>query len=64
MQRDAEHFQTKLSKIDGFGDLGQRLLELVQGKSTSSPDEKPAPSTESPKESPRETSEESSRSSS
>ena len=64
MQRDAEHFQSKLSKIDGFGDLGQRLLELVQGKSTSSPDEKPAASTESPKESPRENSEESSRSSS
>ncbi|GFF81341.1 vacuolar protein sorting-associated protein 54 [Aspergillus udagawae] len=64
MQRDAEYFQTKLSKIDGFGDLGQRLLEMVQGKSTSSPDEKPTASTESPKESPRETSEESSRSSS
>ncbi|RHZ70062.1 hypothetical protein CDV55_108331 [Aspergillus turcosus] len=63
MHRDAEYFQTKLSKIDGFGDLGQRLLELVQGKGTSSPDEKPAASTESPKESPRETSEESSRSS-
>ncbi|RHZ57227.1 vacuolar protein sorting-associated protein 54 [Aspergillus thermomutatus] len=63
MQRDAEYLQTRLSKIDGFGDLGQRLVELVQGKSTSSPDEKPAASTESPKESPRETSEESSRSS-
>ncbi|RAH67419.1 GARP complex component [Aspergillus aculeatinus CBS 121060] len=33
LQRDAEHFQSKLSKIDGFGDLGQRLLELVQQKS-------------------------------
>lgn len=33
MQRDAEHFQSKLSKIEGFGDLGERLLELVRAKS-------------------------------
>ncbi|PWY80439.1 GARP complex component [Aspergillus sclerotioniger CBS 115572] len=32
LQRDAEYLQTKLSKIDGFGDLGQRLLELVNQK--------------------------------
>ncbi|KAL4967168.1 vacuolar protein sorting-associated protein 54 [Aspergillus stella-maris] len=32
LQRDAEYFQTKLSKIDGFGDLGERLLELVNLK--------------------------------
>lgn len=32
LQRDAEFFQSKLSKIDGFGDLGERLLELVKQK--------------------------------
>ncbi|KAL4805099.1 Vps54-like protein-domain-containing protein [Aspergillus unguis] len=32
LHRDAEYFQTKLSKIDGFGDLGERLLELVDRK--------------------------------
>ncbi|PTU21141.1 hypothetical protein P175DRAFT_0459365 [Aspergillus ochraceoroseus IBT 24754] len=32
LRRDAEYFQTKLSKIDGFGDLGERLLELIDQK--------------------------------
>lgn len=32
LRRDAECFQTKLSKIDGFGDLGELLLELVDRK--------------------------------
>ncbi|PWY92157.1 GARP complex component [Aspergillus heteromorphus CBS 117.55] len=32
LQRDAEYLQTKLSKIDGFGDLGERLLDLVKQK--------------------------------
>ncbi|PYH89356.1 Vps54-domain-containing protein [Aspergillus ellipticus CBS 707.79] len=32
LQRDAEYLQTKLSKIDGFGDLGERLLETVKQK--------------------------------
>lgn len=40
MQRDAEHFQSKLSKIEGFGDLGERLLELVRAKSVSPADTK------------------------
>ncbi|PYH46275.1 GARP complex component [Aspergillus saccharolyticus JOP 1030-1] len=43
LQRDAEHFQTKLSKIDGFGDLGQRLLELVQQKSLTPETREPSP---------------------
>ncbi|EAW14854.1 vacuolar protein sorting-associated protein 54 [Aspergillus clavatus NRRL 1] len=47
MQRDAEHLQTKLSKIDGFGDLGQWLLELIQRK-TPSQQEKAAASAEAP----------------
>ncbi|KAL4894802.1 Vps54-like protein-domain-containing protein [Aspergillus ambiguus] len=37
LQRDAEHFQSKLSKIDGFGDLGEQLLELVKQKNTAEP---------------------------
>ncbi|RAL03075.1 vacuolar protein sorting-associated protein 54 [Aspergillus ibericus CBS 121593] len=32
LERDAEYLQTKLSKIDGFGDLGQRLIELAKQK--------------------------------
>ncbi|KAB8234816.1 vacuolar protein sorting-associated protein 54 [Aspergillus alliaceus] len=32
LQRDAEYLQSKLSKIDGFGDLGERLLELAKQK--------------------------------
>jgi vacuolar protein sorting-associated protein 54 len=32
LQRDAEFLQSKLSKIDGFGNLGEHLLELVKKK--------------------------------
>ncbi|KAE8354206.1 Vps54-like protein-domain-containing protein [Aspergillus coremiiformis] len=32
LQRDAEYFQSKLNKINGFGDLGECLLELVKQK--------------------------------
>lgn len=32
MQRDAEYFHTKMDKIDGSGELGKHLLELVQAK--------------------------------
>ncbi|PLB42249.1 vacuolar protein sorting-associated protein 54 [Aspergillus candidus] len=42
LQHDAEFFQSKLNRIEGFGDLGERLLELVQKKTIeatpSSPD--------------------------
>ncbi|KAL2821845.1 Vps54-like protein-domain-containing protein [Aspergillus cavernicola] len=43
LRRDAEHFQAKLSKIDGFGDLGERLLELVDRKTIESVVPEPAP---------------------
>ncbi|GES58130.1 GARP complex component [Aspergillus terreus] len=42
LQRDAEHFQSKLSKIDGFGDLGERLLELVRQKNIATTEAAPA----------------------
>lgn len=32
MQRDAEHFRSKMGKIEGAGDLGDRLVELAQAK--------------------------------
>lgn len=32
MQRDAEHFRSKMGKIEGSGDLGDRLVELAQAK--------------------------------
>ncbi|KAJ5737705.1 Vacuolar protein sorting-associated protein 54 [Penicillium malachiteum] len=35
MQIDIEHFQAKLSKIDGAGTLGGKLLELVKAKTVS-----------------------------
>ncbi|RDW92797.1 vacuolar protein sorting-associated protein 54 [Aspergillus mulundensis] len=41
LRRDAEHFQAKLSKIDGFGDLGERLLELVDRKTIEAPAQEP-----------------------
>ncbi|KAL2841339.1 Vps54-like protein-domain-containing protein [Aspergillus pseudodeflectus] len=58
LRRDAEHFQAKLSKIDGFGDLGERLLELVDKKKIEymeqQPTAAPAPAEETPlKESPK-----------
>ncbi|KAJ5673226.1 Vacuolar protein sorting-associated protein 54 [Penicillium longicatenatum] len=37
MQIDIEHFRTKLSKIDGAGVLGDKLLQLVQAKSVAAP---------------------------
>lgn len=42
LQRDAEYFQSKLSKIDGFGDLGERLLELVKQKSIATEAQEPS----------------------
>lgn len=35
MQRDAEHFRSKMGKIEGAGDLGDRLVELAQAKTVS-----------------------------
>ncbi|KAL4867071.1 hypothetical protein BDV12DRAFT_171910 [Aspergillus spectabilis] len=41
--RDAEYFQARLSKIDGFGDLGERLLEVVNRKTIETAAQEPAP---------------------
>lgn len=49
MQADIEHFRAKLDKIDGAGDLGDKLLELVQAKpiaAAASEAEKPEPASE------------------
>lgn len=35
MHRDAEYYNSKMSKIEGSGDLGDRLIELAQAKSVS-----------------------------
>ncbi|KAL5340575.1 Vps54-like protein-domain-containing protein [Aspergillus crustosus] len=43
LQRDAEYLQTRLSKIDGFGDLGERLLEVVNRKTIEKPATESAP---------------------
>ena len=32
MQADVEHFRTKLSKIEGASEVGDKLLEVVQAK--------------------------------
>lgn len=37
MQNDVEHFKTKMNKIAGSDDLGDRLLELVKAKKTEAP---------------------------
>ncbi|KAL4926130.1 vacuolar protein sorting-associated protein 54 [Aspergillus undulatus] len=47
LHRDADYFQTKLSKIDGFGDLGERLLELVDRKTIDTGGQEPAENTQS-----------------
>lgn len=41
MRKDIDYFNSKMGKIEGSGDLGTRLLELVNAKTTSS-DAKPA----------------------
>lgn len=30
--RDAELFDTKLNKIDGFGDVGTKIIDIVKSK--------------------------------
>lgn len=35
MLSDIEHFRAKLSKIDGAGEVADRLLKVVQGKPVS-----------------------------
>ncbi|KAL4886007.1 Vps54-like protein-domain-containing protein [Aspergillus karnatakaensis] len=40
--RDAEYFQARLSKIDGCGDLGERLQEVVHKKAIEKPAQEPS----------------------
>ncbi|CAG8900364.1 unnamed protein product [Penicillium egyptiacum] len=39
MQADVEHFRTKLSKIEGAKEVGDKLLEVVQAKTIANTDE-------------------------
>jgi len=41
MEADIEHFRTKLGKINGAGEVGDKLLELVQAKTTTAPPPEP-----------------------
>lgn len=46
MLADVEHFRTKLSKIDGASNVGDKLLEVVQAKPVANESEKPEPASE------------------
>lgn len=46
MLADVDHFRTKLSKIDGASDVGDKLLEIVQAKQVADEPEKPEPASE------------------
>lgn len=37
MISDVEYFDSKMSKIDGFGDLGEHLIKLVKAKPVALP---------------------------
>lgn len=50
MLADIEHFRTKLGKINGAGEVGDKLLELVQAKTTAAPVPTPEPEAESASE--------------
>lgn len=39
MQADVEHFRSKLSKIEGASEVGDKLLEVVRGKPITITDE-------------------------
>ncbi|OQD74424.1 hypothetical protein PENDEC_c011G03037 [Penicillium decumbens] len=41
MEADIEHFRTKLGKINGAGEVGDKLLELVQAITTTAPPPEP-----------------------
>lgn len=43
MIRDAEHFSTKMSKIEGSGDLGEYIINLVKSKALPEKEVPPAP---------------------
>jgi vacuolar protein sorting-associated protein 54 len=47
MQADIEHFRSKLGKINGASEVGDKLLELVQAKTTAAPAPEPEAEPES-----------------
>lgn len=46
MQADIDHFRTKLGKINGGVEVGDKLLKLVQAKTTAAPAPAPSPEPE------------------
>lgn len=46
MVRDIEHLNTRLGKVEGFGDLSDYLLKIVNGKDVKAPDPPAAPAPE------------------
>ncbi len=47
MIRDVEHFQSRLGKIDGFGDAGEHLMAIVKSKEVEKKAASPPPAAES-----------------
>lgn len=50
METDIEHFRSKLSKIEGASEVGDKLLEVVRAKTITNEPEKSEPASEKPKE--------------
>jgi vacuolar protein sorting-associated protein 54 len=48
MQADVEHFRTKLSKIEGASEVGNKLLEVVKAKAIASEPESSQSAGENP----------------
>ncbi|KAK4189652.1 vacuolar protein sorting-associated protein 54 [Podospora australis] len=48
MYRDVEHLQSKLGKMDGFGDTAEHLLKIVRGKTITAPPPESVPSQVAP----------------
>lgn len=46
METDIEHFRSKLGKIEGANEVGEKLLEVVKAKTIASQPEKPEPANE------------------
>ncbi|AEO62871.1 bb161ebc-7d62-479c-8044-f02721616bb3 [Thermothielavioides terrestris] len=46
MLRDVELFQSRLGQIDGFGDAGDHLVNIIKAKKISAPPPAPAPAAE------------------
>jgi vacuolar protein sorting-associated protein 54 len=49
MLRDAEYFKTKLGSLDGAGDTGDYIVNLVKGKPVPKPKAAPEPRPPEPK---------------